>query len=241
MTKIKDKRIYAGHYQRYDGKYIYVVMTIQDADTGEKVVLYKDSPKADEHVYKCMTKRSFCETVEVDGKKREKFCRRNFIIRDSLIDTLEEDDLRGPIRKNPDEEHRDMNMRWFRTAVSYEGYAKDILNNYREDYRKYKFCIETKKLIGVFGKDQFLMLKEDLLFLQQCMDTVLCDYKDFCRERFLEGKSIRKYATDHKISRGSVEHRQKKVFALLAEQLKYRDDADQISRLNQGNQFLIEW
>jgi hypothetical protein len=36
------------------------------------------------------------------------------------------------------------------------------------------------------------------------------------------------------MSRGSVEHRQKKVYALLAEQLKSRDEADQISRLSQA-------
>lgn len=234
MQEVRDKRVYAGHYQRYDDKRIYVVMVVPDEDTGEMIVLYKDSPWADEHVYKCMTKRSFCETVEVDGKKRAKFRRRNFIIGDSLIDTLEEDDLRGPTRKTPYGERTGTQVRIYRTSVSYENYAKDILNNYRDDYRKYKLCVETKKFVGVLGKEQFLMLQEDLLFLQQCLSTVLCDHKSFCEERFWEGKSIRKYASEHKMSRGSVEHRQKKVYALLAEQLKYRDDADQISRLRQA-------
>ncbi len=39
MTKIRDKRVYAGYYQRYDGQIIYVVMVIKDADTGADMVL----------------------------------------------------------------------------------------------------------------------------------------------------------------------------------------------------------
>ena len=31
-----DRRIYAGYYQRYDGKMIYVVTIAKDADTGEQ-------------------------------------------------------------------------------------------------------------------------------------------------------------------------------------------------------------
>lgn len=240
MKEVKDKRVYAGHYQRYDGKRIYVVMVIPDEDTGEMIVLYKDSPWANEHVYKCMTKRSFCEMVEVDGKKRAKFRRRNYIIGDSLIGTLEEDDLRGPTRKDPYNERAGTQVRIYRTAASYENYAKDILNNYREDYRKYKLCIEAKKYVGVLGRKQFLMLQEDLLFLQQCLRTVLSDQKCFCEERFWERKSIRKYAAEHKMSRGSVEHRQKKVYAMLAEQLKCRDEADHISRLEQANKEYFE-
>ena len=73
MKEVKDKRVYAGHYLRYDDKWIYVVMVVPDEDTGEMMVLYKDSPWANERVYKCMTKRSFCEMVEVDGKRRAKF------------------------------------------------------------------------------------------------------------------------------------------------------------------------
>ena len=234
MKEVKDKRVYVGHYLRYDDKWIYVVMVVPDEDTGEMMVLYKDSPWANERVYKCMTKRSFCEMVEVDGKRRAKFRRRNYIIGDSLIDTLENDDLRGPIRKDPYNERTGTQVRIYRTSVSYESYAKDMLNNYREDYRKYKLCVEAKKFVGVLGREQFLMLQEDLLFLQQCLGTVLCDHKSFCEERFWERKSIRKYAVDHKMSRGSVEHRQKKVYALLAEQLKSRDEADQISRLSQA-------
>lgn len=48
-------------------------------------------------------------------------------------------------------------------------------------------------------------------------------YKDYFRERFIEGKSIRKYAAEHGINRGSVDYIQKKFFAALAQYLKERD------------------
>lgn len=36
MGKQHNRRVFAGFYKRYDGKYIYVVAAVPDADTGGK-------------------------------------------------------------------------------------------------------------------------------------------------------------------------------------------------------------
>lgn len=71
----------------------------------------------------------------------------------------------------------------------------------------------------------------DLLFLQNCLRTVLSDYASYFEERFVKGMSIRKYAQAHGLNRGSVDHLQRKLFAALAQVLRERDEADGRSRL----------
>ena len=63
------------------------------------------------------------------------------------------------------------------------------------------------------------------------MKTVLAAYQDYFRERFIDGLSIRKYAEDHQLNRGSVDYLQKKFFSALACLLKERDEAEGICQL----------
>ena len=70
-----------------------------------------------------------------------------------------------------------------------------------------------------------------MLFLQNCLKTVLSDYANYYDERFVKGSSIRKYAQAHGLNRGSVDHLQRKFFTALAQALRERDAADNRSRL----------
>ena len=67
MGKQHNRRIFAGFYKRYDGKFIYVVAVVPDVDTGEQVVIFHEGIDACECKYYSMTKQSFCEMVEVAG------------------------------------------------------------------------------------------------------------------------------------------------------------------------------
>ena len=230
MTKIRDKRVYAGYYQRYDGQIIYVVIVIKDADTGEDMVIFQPFHLGDLGDYEVMSKRSFCELVTVNGKEVPKFKRRTqHPIQASMDDYQRGHGLRGPIRYASAEE-KDQEIRHYRRCHSYLTYAKDIICHYGEDIRKYELCIRTKKYVGVLP-DEFRFLKEDLRFLQDCTSTVLKEYKTLLEDKFYRQLSIRKYAEMAGISRGSVDYMQKKFFLAFAEQLRIRDEADQKCRL----------
>ena len=51
------------------------------------------------------------------------------------------------------------------------------------------------------------------------------------KERYLEGKSIRKYADEHGINRGSVVYLNQKMINAFADELRKRDESDGIRRL----------
>ena len=72
-----------------------------------------------------------------------------------------------------------------------------------------------------------------MCFLGNALKTILADYQDYFRERFVDGLSIRKYAEAHRLNRGSVDYLQKKFFSALARLLKERDKADGKCRLRQ--------
>ena len=103
---------------------------------------------------------------------------------------------------------------------------------YAIDLRTYELCQKTKKLVGVRNKDDFFTLKEDLLFINSCLKTTLKEFCDYFKERFYEGKSLRKYAEEHDINRGSADYIQKKLITVLAGNLESRDVADGKCRLS---------
>ena len=76
MGRQRNRRIFAGFYRRYDGRYIYVVAVVPDADTDEKVVIFHYGTEACGCKYYTMTKKSFCEQVEVNGEWVDKFTRQ---------------------------------------------------------------------------------------------------------------------------------------------------------------------
>ena len=230
MTEIKDRRVYAGYYQRYDGQIIYVVMVVKDADTGADMVIFQPSHLGTLGEYEVMSKRSFCEIVTIKGKEVPKFKRRTqHPIQPGMDDYQREQGLRGPIRYASADE-KDVEVRHYRRCRSYLAYSKDIICHYGEDIRKYELCIRTKKYVGVLPTE-FRFLKEDLKFLQDCTNTVLKEYKTLLDDKFYRQLSVRKYAEMVGISRGSVDYMQKKFFLAFAEQLRIRDEADQKCRL----------
>lgn len=226
-----ERRIYAGHYKRYDGKVIYVVTTAKDADTGEETVIWTPSLYANARQYFTMSKRSFCGDVEVDGKRQAKFKRQTSMrLSDAAAERYEEEGLRGPARKRysaPTDGYDAWEQPRPRT---YYEYAKALCEGYRLGLRKYQLCVSEKKYIAISKKD-FLALEQDLRFLNTCMKTVLKDYAGYFDERFIQGSSIRKYAQAHSLNRGSVDHLQRKFFTALAAVLKERDEAEGTSRL----------
>jgi len=169
----------------------------------------------------------------VDGEWVDKFVRQPQIrITDTHIQNLNDGGFEGPVRKKTpkDEDLIVYESRRYRRAETYTDYAKDLCTNYKIDLRRYNLCVAQKRYIGVSGKTDFDILKEDLAFLNDCLKTVLKNYNVYFRERYIEGKSVRKYAEAHSMNRGSVDHLNRKFIAELAAALKARDDADRICR-----------
>ena len=231
------RRICAGYYRRYDGKVIYVVPLATDADTGEETVIWTSYPFADVPRYCTSSKKSFCAFVKVDGERKAKYKRQiNMKISAAAIERLEDEGFRGPVRKRHrrqlDEEY---DSREYQQSLTYHAYAKELCENYTFDWNKYHLCVKEKRYAAITRSD-FAKLKEDLQFLDNALKTILSEYRDYFRERFVEGLSIRKYAEAHQLNRGSVDYLQKKFFSALARLLKERDEADGKCRLRKPAQ-----
>ena len=231
------RRICAGYYRRYDGKVVYVISTATDADTGEETVIWTSYPFADVPRYCTSSKKSFCAFVKVDGERKAKYKRQiNMKISAAAIERLEDEGFRGPVRKRHrrqlDEEY---DSREYQQSLTYHAYAKELCENYTFDWNKYHLCVKEKRYAAITRSD-FAKLKEDLQFLDNALKTILSEYRDYFRERFVDGLSIRKYAEAHQLNRGSVDYLQKKFFSALARLLKERDEADGKCRLRKPAQ-----
>ena len=231
------RRICAGYYRRYDGRVIYVISTATDADTGEETVIWTAYPFADVPKYCTSSKKSFCALVEVDGGWKTKYKRlTNMKVSEAAIERLEDEGFRGPVRKRHrrqlDEEY---DSREYQQSLTYHAYAKELCENYTFDWNKYHLCVKEKRYAAITRSD-FAQLKEDLQFLDNALKTILSEYRDYFRERFVDGLSIRKYAEAHQLNRGSVDYLQKKFFSTLARLLKERDEADGKCRLRKPAQ-----
>ena len=231
------RRICAGYYRRYDGKVVYVISTATDADTGEETVIWTSYPSADVPRYCTSSKKSFCAFVKVDGERKAKYKRQiNMKISAAAIERLEDEGFRGPVRKRHrrqlDEEY---DSREYQQSLTYHAYAKELCENYTFDWNKYHLCVKEKRYAAITRSD-FAKLKEDLQFLDNALKTILSEYRDYFRERFVDGLSIRKYAEAHQLNRGSVDYLQKKFFSALARLLKERDEADGKCRLRKPAQ-----
>ena len=231
------RRICAGYYRLYDGKVVYVISTATDADTGEETVIWTSYPFADVPRYCTSSKKSFCAFVKVDGERKAKYKRQiNMKISAAAIERLEDEGFRGPVRKRHrrqlDEEY---DSREYQQSLTYHAYAKELCENYTFDWNKYHLCVKEKRYAAITRSD-FAKLKEDLQFLDNALKTILSEYRDYFRERFVDGLSIRKYAEAHQLNRGSVDYLQKKFFSALARLLKERDEADGKCRLRKPAQ-----
>ena len=226
------RRICAGYYRRYDRRVVYVVSLATDADTGEETAVWTAYPFVDVPKYYTSSKKSFCAFVEVNGKWKVKYKRLlNMKISGEAVERLEEEGFRGPVRKRKnwqlDEAY---DSRDYQQSLTYYAYAKDLCEHYNFDRNKYRLCVKEKRFAAI-TKSDFAKLKEDLQFLDNTLKTVLSEYQDYFREWFIDGLSIRKYAEDHQLNRGSVDYLQKKFFSALACLLKERDEAEGICQL----------
>ena len=231
------RRICAGYYRRYDGKVVYVVSLATDVDTGEETVIWTTYPFADVPRYCTSSKKSFCAFVGVDGERKAKYKRlMNMKISAEAIERLEDEGFRGPVRKQKRRQlEEEYDSREYQQSRTYFAYAKDLCENCNFDRSKYRLCVKEKRFAAITRSD-FAKLKEDLQFLDNALKTVLSEYQDYFRERFVEGLSIRKYAAAHQLNRGSVDYLQKKFFSALACLLKERDEAEGKCRLRKPGQ-----
>ena len=235
MAEKKSRRVYAGYYNRYDGKLIYVARVIKDIDTGEEIVICQYANYSDTGEYYTITKASFCEQVECNGQMVNKYSRRTQQKIDyTRLLIQEENSMPEPKRRKPKDQLDEYDNRGYRRSKTYYAYAKDLCEHYLIDRRKQQLCIERKKYVCI-SQAEYTAMTEDIVFLQQCLKTVLQDYKTFFKERFWDRVSIRKYAQAHNINRGSVDYIQKKLFTALAAELKARDEADGVYRLCDPN------
>ncbi len=155
--------------------------------------------------------------VEVDGEYVDKFTRQTQMkITEGHIEGLRDLKFDGPVRhKVKDDNLATYTIREPRSATDYVSYAKDRCENFKMDRRKYNLCIKQNRYIGVRSEKDFAMLKEDVKFLDDCLKTVLREHEPLFRARYIEGKSIRKYAEELGVNRGSVDYRSRKLLTDL--------------------------
>jgi DNA-directed RNA polymerase specialized sigma24 family protein len=152
----------------------------------------------------------------------------------SRITLQEESGLPAPKQRKPKRQLDEYDNRGYRRSRTYYTYAKDLCEHYLLDFRKHQLCIAKKEYVFM-SQAEFKAMTEDIIFLQQCLKTVLRDYNKYFKERFVDRLSIRKYAQEHNLNRGSVDYIQKKMFTALAAELKARDEADGKCRLCDPN------
>ena len=224
----KQRRIYAEYYKRYDGMCFYVVDFVKDLETGGDVVICKKETYTRDE-YFTLTREAFCQKVECNGRRMKKYFRVG--ARDKISERqLDEISAAGyPTTKRyiPKIDR----VHYPRRQKTYEAYAKDICKWYKNDLTYYQMSMKEKRVIGFEDKKDFLKVKEDLKFMDLCLRTTLLEYAVYFKERFEEGKSIRKYAEEHNLNRGSVAYTQKKLIAVLSNLLEERDRTDGKSRL----------
>ena len=224
----KQRRIFAGYYKRYDGMSFYVIDIVKDIETGGDVVICKKESYQHED-YFTLTREAFCQKVDCNGKRMKKYFRVN--MRDKISERQLDEiaDAGYPItqRYTPKIDR----IHYPRRQKTYEAYAKDICKWYKNDLTYYQMSMKEKRVLGFADKKDFLAVKEDLKFIALCLRTMLKEYAEYFKERFEEGQSIRKYAEEHNLNRGSVAYSQKKLIAALSKLLEERDKADGKSRL----------
>ena len=230
MNSKYNKRVYAGYYKRHDGKLIYVITIAKDELSGEDTVIYTPYSRRNDVGYFTISKKDFCDPVKIDGKLKVRYKRQTQMrITDDFLEMLICDDLPAPKRKLPPKPD-ELKSRAYRQSATYYDYAKDICTNYLTDVRRYNYLNTTRSVLENCDNAKEI-IKEDVDFLKKCFKTVLKDYVSFFEGRFIKRMSVRKYAEEHNMNRGSVEHIQRKMYQELAVLLHERDKADGVVRI----------
>lgn len=232
-----DRRIFGGYYKQYDGKMFFVVTVAKDYITEEETVVFFSITYGKKFEYLTMDKKEFCSYVEWNGKKVKRFTRQTQMTNQNQIwdkvfcDGFENVHKIAKPKKNYDfEDVSSLLYRELRSSHTYNDYAKDLCKNYIRDKNKINLCRQCKKYLGV-TKEEYQILIEDHRFVTGCFNTVLADFNEYFKERYIDKISIRKYAQAHNMSRGSVEHIERKMLHQLALELKLRDLKDKIYRI----------
>ena len=159
MAEKKSRRVYAGYYNRYDGKLIYVARVIKDIDTGEDIVICQYANYSDTGEYYTITKASFCEQVECNGQMVNKYSRRTQQKIDyTRLLIQEENSMPEPKRRKPKDQLDEYDNRGYRRSKTYYAYAKDLCEHYLIDRRKQQLCIERKKYVCISAGRIFIAL-----------------------------------------------------------------------------------
>jgi hypothetical protein len=211
-----------------------VVTTAKDYETGAETVIFYYVTYTQTYEYVTMTLADFNQMVTYNGKRRRLFVRQpQMKIRDCIWRELEMEGFEGVHRVHKSKPRVDeYDERKYRTENTYYDYAKDLCKHYVVDRKKYLLCKKQNCYVGI-TKEAYGVMMEDQHFMNNCFKTVLVEYREYFRERYVEGLSVRKYADKHGLNRGSVEHIERKMIDAFATELKQRDDADGIIRLNQ--------
>ena len=228
----KERRVFAGYYKRYDGKHIFVVTTAKDYASQEEPVIFYTVDYKDKNQYVTMPLKDFNAKVKHNGKTVRCFTRQTQMNAPNwLWLDIEEDGFEGVRRTNKPKEHKESYYsRRFRTATTYYDYAKDLCKHYTEDRDRHLLCKAHNRYIGI-SKDEYAVMMEDYRFINGCLKSVMKVFAEYFTERYINGVSVRKYADQHDLNRGSVEHIERKMMDTLAAELKRRDEADGVCRL----------
>lgn len=206
------KNIWNGYYLRSDGRLVYVIDTVRNIDTGEQVVVCRYGGPKEQHYY-VVGKSTFTETLEENGRRVPRY--RRISSSRTLSEVAAEQAFVRSGEYPPAWTVRKKKPHGRNTGDPYILYAKGICESYLRDIR---LCREGASVQAAEG--DYEHARERVHLLEQCMGGPLSGYAAYFRERFVEGKSIRKYAEEHGINRGSVDHIQKKFYSALAEYLR---------------------
>ena len=206
------ENIWKGEYLRYDGRLVHVVGMIENMDTGDKYILCRINARKKQNYY-IVTREAFREKVLVGDKTVPKY--RRFSISKALSESEAEFafEHNGEYPAETAVKIRRGTPR--RGGDAYIVQAKEMCEKYLRDSRLLHDASEDS--------EDYVRAKKNVMFLRQCLENELKDYAGYFRERFVEGKSIRKYAEAHGIKRGAVDYTQTKFFTALAQCLKERE------------------
>ncbi len=149
MAVRKSRRVYAGYYNRYDGKLIYVVRVVTDIDTGEKIAICQYANYSDTGEYYTITKESFCERIEGNGKMVYRYSHRTQQKIDyQRLQIQEQNDMPEPKRRRAKPQLDEYDNRGYRRSKTYYAYAKDLCEHYLLDCRKHQLCVSKKEYLS---------------------------------------------------------------------------------------------
>ena len=208
------KNIRKGYYLRYDGLLVCVVDTIEEIDTGARLVVCRYNAQKTQRYYE-IAKDSLAGTAEAAGKTVPKYRR---VSPARALSEAEAERVYQCSGEYPSAQSVRRKKPPRRVPCDpCLSCAKDLCASYLHDVRL------SREGAAGSSAEELARAQQNVRLLEELLGGELRGYAEYFRERFAEGKSIRKYAAEHGINRGSAEHLQKKLYAALAECLRRRN------------------